>query len=136
MGVEHLNPEGLIQNPGFTHAIAVSGPHKVIYVGGQNAVDVGRNIVGKGDIKAQTHQVFRNLEVALAAGGATIEDVVKWNVFVVHGQSGHEGFQAFQETWGDRPNPPTISVLYVAALAHPDFLVEVNAVAVVLTGSG
>ena len=131
MAVEHLNPEGLIRNPGFTQAIAVTGPYKVIYVGGQNAVDTNRNIIGKNDIKAQARQVFQNLETALAAGGARLEDVVKWNIYVVQGQSAQAGFEAFQETWGRRPNPPTISVLYVAGLAHPDFLVEVDAVAVV-----
>ena len=49
----------------------------------------------------------------------------------MQGQPLQPGFEVFQRIWGRRPNPPTITVLYVVALAHPDFLVEVDAVAVV-----
>jgi enamine deaminase RidA (YjgF/YER057c/UK114 family) len=129
--VEHLNPAGLHKNPAYSQAVIVSGNVSTIYVGGQNAVDASGNIVGKGDLAAQTEKALRNLEAALAAGGAGLEHVVKWNVYVVHGQSVQAGLEAFQKVWGQRSNPPVISVLFVAALAHPDFLVEINAVAVI-----
>jgi enamine deaminase RidA (YjgF/YER057c/UK114 family) len=111
--------------------VVVSGTTSTIYVGGQNAVDAAGNIVGKGDLKVQTEQALRNLETALAAGGAGLGHVVKWNIYVVHGQSVQAGLEAFQKVWGQRSNPPAISVLFVAALAHPDFLVEIDAVAVI-----
>ena len=50
---------------------------------GQNAVDTSGNVVGKGDVKVQSEQIFKNLETALAAGGAKLDDVVKWNIYVV-----------------------------------------------------
>jgi enamine deaminase RidA (YjgF/YER057c/UK114 family) len=100
-------------------------------IGGQDAVDAAGNIVGKGDIAAQAGQVFHNLEAALAAAGAGLEHVIRWNIYVVQGQPIQPGFEVFQRIWGQRPNPSAISVLYVAGLAHPDFLVEVDAVAVV-----
>ena len=79
----------------------------------------------------QSEQVLKNLEIALTAGGAKLERVIKWNVYIVHGQSPLPGFEAFQRAWGDRPNPPTITVLFVAGLANPDFLMEIDAVAIV-----
>jgi enamine deaminase RidA (YjgF/YER057c/UK114 family) len=67
----------------------------------------------------------------LAAAGASIEQVIKWNIYVVHGQPLQPGFEVFQRVWGRRPNPPAITMVYVAGLANPDFLVELDAVAVV-----
>lgn len=129
--VRYLNPETLHRNPAFTQAVVVSGTARTIYVGGQNAIDAAGNLVGKGDIGTQAEQVFRNLEAALAAAGAGLEHVVKWGIYVVQGQPLHPGFQAFQRVWGQRPNPPTITAVIVAGLANPEFLVEVDAIAVV-----
>lgn len=129
--VKYLNPDGLPKNPAFTNVVTVTGPVKTVYIGGQDAVDASGAIVGKGDLKAQTEQILKNIEAALAAGGAQLEHVVKWNVYVVQGQSLHEGFAAFQSVWGNRPNPPAISGMFVAGLAHPDFLAEIDAIAIV-----
>lgn len=129
--VEYINPDRLHKNPAFTQVISVSGPVKTIYVGGQDAVDAQGIIVGKGDLKAQTVQVLANLREALAAAGAGPEHIIKWNMYLVQGQSLQEGFQAFQQFWGLRPNPPTITMAYVSGLANPDFLIEMDAVAVV-----
>lgn len=128
--VQYVNPDTLHKNPAFSNVIVVSGPVKTVYVGGQDAVDASGNIVGKGDIRAQTEQVLKNIQAALAAGGAGLEHVIKWNLYVVQGQSLQAGFEAFQRVWGRRPNPPAISMAFVAGLAHPDFLLEMDAVAV------
>jgi len=129
--VRYLNPDGLPKNPAFTNVVTVTGPAKTVYVGGQDAVDASGTIVGKGDFKAQAEQILKNVQAALAAGGAQLEHVVKWNLYVVQGQPLQEGFAAFQRFWGNRPNPPAISVMFVAGLAHPDFLAEMDAIAVV-----
>ena len=129
--VQHLNPEGLHKNPAWSNVVSVSGRAKTIYVGGQNAVDASGEIVGKGDLAAQTEQVFRNLETALAAAGARLENVIKWNLYVLAGQPIQPGFEVFQRVWGQRANPPVITAAMVAGLAHPDFLLELDAVAVV-----
>src|SRR5688572_24462341 len=130
MAIAHLNPEGLARNPAFTQAVAVDGPHRTIYVGGQNGVDATGAVVS-GDLRAQTAQAFANLKLALAAGGAGLEHVVKWTIYVVQGQPLQAGFEVFRQQWGLRPNPPAITVLYVAGLARPDVLVELDAIAVV-----
>ncbi|NJN95304.1 MAG: RidA family protein [Anaerolineales bacterium] len=131
MAVQHLSPEGLNKNPAFTNVIVVTGSAKTIYVGGQDAIDAAGNIVGKGDIRAQTEQILKNLQTALAAAGASLEHVIKWNIYLVQGQPLQPGFEVFQQVWGRRPNPPAITMAYVAGLAHPDFLCEIDAVAVV-----
>ena len=130
-GVEFLNPDGLNRNPAFSNVAVVSGSVRTIYIGGQDAVDAEGNIVGIGDIAAQTEQVLRNLRTALAAASARPEHVVKWNVFIVEGQDFRSGYAAFRRVWGDRPNPPVITAAVVKGLAHPDFLVEMDAIAVV-----
>jgi enamine deaminase RidA (YjgF/YER057c/UK114 family) len=129
--VQHLNPDGLHKHRAFSQAVVASGNVKTVYVGGQNAVDESGNIVGKGDIKTQSERTLKNLQTALAAGGAKLEHVVKWNIHIVQGQSPLPGFEAFQGVWGNRPNPPSITVVFVAGLANPDFLVEIDAIAVV-----
>jgi enamine deaminase RidA (YjgF/YER057c/UK114 family) len=129
--VEFLDPEGLHQNPAFSNVAVVSGSVRTIYVGGQDAIDAAGNIVGVGDIAAQTEQVLRNLRTALEAAGAGPEHVVKWTLFIVEGQDFRAGYAAFQRVWGDRPDPPVITAAVVKGLAHPDFLVEMDAIAVV-----
>jgi enamine deaminase RidA (YjgF/YER057c/UK114 family) len=129
--VQYLNPNGLHENPAFTNVITVTGPVKTVYVGGQDAVDASGTIIGKGDLKTQAEQILKNVQAALAAGGAQLEHVIKWNLYVVQGRPLQVGFEAFQRVWGNRPNPPAISVMFVAGLAHPDFLAEMDAIAVV-----
>jgi enamine deaminase RidA (YjgF/YER057c/UK114 family) len=129
--VSYLNPEGLSKNPAFTNVIVVTGSVKTVYIGGQNALDASGTIIGKGDIKAQTEQVLKNIQAALSAGGAQPEHVIKWNLYVVHGQPLQAGFEVFQQFWGRRPNPPVITMAFVAGLANPDFLIEMDAIAVV-----
>src|SRR5919106_5792717 len=102
--VEFLSPDGLPRNPAFSNVAVVSGRVRTIYIGGQDAVDAEGNVVGVGDIAAQTEQVLRNLRTALAAADAGPEHVVKWSVLIVEGQDFASGYAAFQRVWGDRPN--------------------------------
>ena len=82
-------------------------------------------------MRAQAEQVANNLRVVLASADARVEHVVKWTVYVLHGQPVGPAMGAFQRVFGQLPSPPTISVVFVAGLAHPDFLLEVEAVAVI-----
>jgi enamine deaminase RidA (YjgF/YER057c/UK114 family) len=129
--VEFLNPKTLHQNPAFTNVVTVTGLVKTVYVGGQNAVDTSGAVVGKGDFKVQSEQILKNIQACLEAGGAQWEHVVKMNIYVVQGQSLQDGFAAFQTFGGSGLNPPAVSVLFVPELAHPDFLAEIDAIAVV-----
>jgi enamine deaminase RidA (YjgF/YER057c/UK114 family) len=128
--VVHLNPEGLPHNPAFTYAVRVDPPTSTIYVGGQNGI-AGDGAIVEGGLGAQSEQAFENLRTVLAEAGASLEHVVKWTMFCVAGHPLEEGVAAFQNAWGRRPNPPALSVVIVAGLANPAFLVEIEAVAVV-----
>lgn len=130
--VQHLNPDNLSRNPAFTNVVTVIGPAKTIYIGGQDAVDASGKIVGKGNIQQQVEQVLNNLQVALKAAGAELENIIKWNIYVVQGQPLQPAFEVFQRVWGRRPNPPAITMIFVASLANHDFLVEMDAIAVLL----
>jgi enamine deaminase RidA (YjgF/YER057c/UK114 family) len=129
--VERTNPPGLPRNRAFTNLAVVSGSVRTIYVGGQDAVDAIGQVVGRGDVAKQTAQVLANIETALASVNARLEDIVKWNVLLVEGQSPDVAFGVFRDKWADRPDPPLITFALVPGLASPDFLIEMDAVAVV-----
>ena len=119
--IQHLNPDTLHRNPAFTQLVTVDSPCKTIYIGGQNGVNAQGEIVGKGDLGAQATQAFRNIVACLDAAGAKLEDIVKWTIFAVQGHNFEAGFRAFMQVWGERPNPPAISMAVVAGLANPRF---------------
>ncbi|HED66649.1 MAG TPA: RidA family protein [Planctomycetes bacterium] len=135
--LRHLNPTGLHANPAFSQVVTVDGPHRLVVVGGQNAVDASGSIVGVGDLAAQTRQALANLRTALEAAGAGFDDVVRWTVYLVPGRDADPGssparaFAAAMADLGPLPHPPAITVLQVAGLAHPDFLVEIEALAAI-----
>jgi enamine deaminase RidA (YjgF/YER057c/UK114 family) len=122
----HHNAPGRPANPAFSEAVSVAGNTRTIYVGGQNGVGA--------DLAAQTVAALRNLEAVLGEAGAKLEDVVSWSVLVVAGQPLGAAFGAFQEVWGERGNPPAITVAFVQGLANPAFLCEITAVAVTAAG--
>src|SRR5690606_9256384 len=104
--VQYINPEGLSKNPAFSQVVTTAGNGKTVYAGGQNAVNAQGEIVGKGDLAAQTEQVMKNLQTALTACGATWDNLVKLTIHVVQGQDLYRGFQASQKYLGGLGNPP------------------------------
>jgi enamine deaminase RidA (YjgF/YER057c/UK114 family) len=127
--VNYINPDGLSKNQAFSQVVTTQCKGKTIYVGGQDAMNAKGEIVGKNDLAQQTEQVMKNLQIALEACGATFENLVKLTIFIVQGQDIRVGFQASQKFLGGLKNPPAISGLFVAALATPDYLVEIDAIA-------
>ena len=127
--ISHINPEGLSRNPAFSQVVTTQGSGKTVYVGGQDAINAANEIIGKGNIARQTDQVMKNLQTVLSACGATFENLVKLNIYMVEGQDLHSGFQISQKYLGHLANPPAISVLVVSGLANPDFLIEIDAIA-------
>lgn len=131
MGIEHINPDGMMKTPAFSQAVTTSGSGKNIYIGGQNAVNEKGEVIGKGDIAAQTEQVMKNIVTALGACGATMKDVVKLTIFIAQGQDAQKGFEASQKFMPKDANPPVITAVFVAGMGNPDFLLEIEAVAFV-----
>jgi enamine deaminase RidA (YjgF/YER057c/UK114 family) len=126
--IQHINPEGLMKNPAFSQVVITQGTGRTIYIGGQNAVNAGREIVGKGSLSLQTEQAMKNIQTALTASGATFDNVIKLNIYIVQGQNAGEAFKASQ-AFIQGPYPPAITVLFVAGLSNADFLFEIDAVA-------
>ena len=130
MEKKFINPEGLVKPGAYTPAISVSGG-RTVYISGQVSQDADGKLVGKGDLLAQTEQVYKNLGTALAGAGATFADVMKLNVYVVGYQPEHRALlQSVREKHVSKDNPPASTLIGVQALARADFLVEVEAVAV------
>ncbi len=129
--VQYLNPKGLHPNPAFTHAVTVSGPAKTVYIGAQVAVDGAGNIIGKGDLAAQLQQILKNIGVCLEAAGAKPEHLIHWSIYVAEGQDMRPAFEVGMRWWGNRPNPPLTHDMYVSGFWPADFLISVEATAVV-----
>jgi enamine deaminase RidA (YjgF/YER057c/UK114 family) len=133
--VEYLNPDGMAKSPAFTQAIAVTGPVKTLYIGLQHAVDEHGEIVGEGDIAAQTARILECIDHCLNAAGAERKHIIQMTVSILQGQSIQEGYPVFQSWWGQIPNPPTNNVVFVAGFGHPAWLVGVEAIAVIPAGT-
>ena len=129
--VEFLNPESLHKNPAYSQVVVTKGAVKTIYIGGQNAVNEVGELVGKDDMKAQATQILKNLKHALKAADAGFGNIIKWNIYILQGQDIQPGLEVFQKEMKTMSHPPLITGVHVAGLANPDFLLEIEAIAVV-----
>ena len=112
----------------YSHVVEVHGPGRMIFVSGQLARDKDGNLVGKGDMRAQLRQVGENIKAALEAAGAGLEDIVKTTTYVTDIDELFKHVDVRMEYFG--PALPTSTTVEVRKLAHADFLVEVEALAV------
>lgn len=131
MANSKINPAGLYDavGYGFSHAALQEGG-RTLHLAGQVAWDKDCNVVGGDDLAAQTRQALANLKAVLAEAGATPTDIVRLRTYVVDHNPDKLGpvlgeIGAFYE--GGTPAPNTF--IGVAALALPDFLVEIEATA-------
>ena len=129
MSTRHINPEGLHRSPAFSQAVVVEQPAKTIYIGGQNGVDADGKVVGP-TVGEQARQALHNLATILESEGASLANIVHWTIAVVDGNPIDEGVAAFQQVWNPADPPPAITV-HVVAGPGPEFLVEIDAIAVV-----
>jgi len=132
--ITFLHPERLGTSGGmFSPGVRIEGPAATLYIAGQIAADTDGSTVGEQDFAAQVRQVFVNIGVVLEAAGMNFPDVVKFTTFVV----GAEHIPTFVETrgeifallFGEGPYPANTLVV-IDRLARPQFLVEIEAVAV------
>ena len=128
-----LNPDTLSKPPGYTHVVDMAGPARIIYIAGQLALDRSGKMVGVDDFRAQTVQVFENLKSALAAVGASFNDVVKTNTYVLD-MSHRPILREVRETYLNKAAPPASTLVGVTALAYPEALIEIEAIALLPGG--
>lgn len=126
--IDFINPDGLLKNPAFSQIAVTKGSGSTIYIGGQNAITKDLEIIGKGDITAQTEYILNNIETALQACNATLDDLFKLTIYIVQGQDVKKGFAGAQKFLKKLSHPPVISGIIVAGLANPEYLVEIEAV--------
>lgn len=129
--IQRLRPEGLVSSPAFSHVAIVPPGATTIYVGGQNAVDQDGSIVGADDVAVQSVRAVENARIALAAAGATFDDVVQWTVLFVDGVDLAAAYGAIAPLLAS-DEPPLVVGARVAGLAVPGALIEVGAVAAVV----
>ena len=127
-----LNPDGAPRPLGaYSQAVKVS-PGSLLYVAGQVGVDQRGNLVGKGDVAAQTRQVFQNIGAVLNGAGASFSDVVEFTTYLVGRESIQPFIEARTQIFPDLfPNgdyPPN-TLLVINGLVNEDMLVEIKAVA-------
>ena len=109
---------------GYSH-VAKAGD--TVYIAGQIALDAGGNLLGKGDVEAQTEQVYANLQAILEELGGSLDDIVKLTTYLTE-RSHLEAFRRVRNRFFSDVFPPN-TLLFVSGLAHPDYLVEIEAVA-------
>ena len=131
MRTTRSNP-GTVAAPIGTYSQGVlveTGDAVWIHVSGQIAIDVGGNLVGPGDVRAQTRQVFENLKAILEANGATFADVVKIGTYLTT----LDDLAGMREVRSEylTSEPPASTAVQVVALVVPEALIEIDLVAVV-----
>ena len=115
--------------PAYSHVVTVNGPGKTIYIAGQLARDEAGNIVGKGDMRAQMEQTFKNLDLCLKAAGASWADVVKSNTYVTDYPEFAKCSDVRMRYFGVAS--PTSTTIQISRLAQEEAMVEIEMIAVV-----
>ena len=124
----HRAPGGMAPGNGYSHAVVGSG--RIVAIAGQVAMDEQGGLVGEDDPWVQTERVFENLRLALAAAGATFDDVIKFGVFTTD-ISILPVVRKVRDRYVDTNDPPASTAVQVAALFRPGYLLEIEALAVV-----
>jgi 2-iminobutanoate/2-iminopropanoate deaminase len=112
--------------PRYSHGIVAEGG-RLLFIAGQTAVDKDGNVVGKGDIEAQTRQVYENLKAVLEEAGASFNNLVMTTTYIVD-RKYREGYNKVRMQYY-KQHSPTSTLVIITGLAHPDYLIEINAIA-------
>lgn len=126
------SPPTMHKPNGYSHMAEIAGG-KLVYIAGQVALNKDGQLVGKEDFAAQLQQVFENLDEALKSAGGSFADVVKLNYFCVKpvDKSQLAVVRSTRDRYVNTQAPPVSTFVFVSSLVNPDWLIEVEAVAVV-----
>jgi enamine deaminase RidA (YjgF/YER057c/UK114 family) len=130
MNVERIQPDGMNRPTAYSHVVVVNGG-RLVFIAGQTPLDANGAVVGVGDFRAQVIHVFENLKTALDAAGATFADVVKVVQYIPKQVPAAErrAMSEVRSTYLSAASLPVSTLLGVESLAHPDFLIEIEAIA-------
>ena len=121
-----MNPEAIAKPGGYSHVVEVTGPGRIVYIAGQLGLKPDGKIAG--DFRAQTVQAFENLKAALAAVGATFNDVVKLNNYLVDITANIGAYREVRDKYVNTAQPPASTTIGVPALARDGALFEAEAI--------
>ena len=125
--VRFLNPKTMAKPPGYTYVVEATGPNRLIFIAGQLGLDLDNKLVGgAGDFRAQCAKAFENLGYALASVGATFNDVVKINNYLVD-MSHIPIFRGVRDAFLNTKAPPASTTVAISQLARPGALFEIQA---------
>ena len=128
MATKVIQPKSLSDpRPRYSQGILADGG-KLLFIAGQTASDKDGNVVGKGDIEAQSHQVFRNLSAVLQEAGGSLDNLVMTTTYITD-RKYREGYNRVRTQYYKKSSP-TSTLVIVSGLAHPDYLIEIAGVAV------
>jgi len=125
---ENIFPAGISKPTGHWTTVTTARPGKLVFVSGLTAKNERGELVGVGDIRAQTRQVCENLKLAMQAAGGTLADIVRVDVYIREMTGFKDIHEIRREYFG--PNPPASTMVAVSAFTHPDMLIEINAIGV------
>lgn len=134
MKIERVNPDGLFVLDAFSQVVTTQAAGKVAYIAGQGAFDAEFNLIGPGDLHAQTVQAFRNLRTAVEAAGGEVENIVSTTMYIVElsAEKVEIFSRAMAEALDGQPFPSNASsMIGVQGLALEGMLVEISAVAAI-----
>lgn len=128
MATKVIQPKSLSDpRPRYSQGILAEGG-RLLFVAGQTASDKDNNVVGKGDIEAQTEQVFKNLSAVLKEAGGTLDNLVMTTTYITD-RKYREGYNKVRMKQY-KQSAPTSTLVIITGLAHPDYLIEINGIAV------
>lgn len=128
-----FNPETMAKpTAGYSHVAEVTDG-RIVYIAGQVAMDRAGNLVGKDDFRAQVQQVFENLKSAVEASGGDFHNVIKLNYYCAESVDPAQVpiVREIRDKYVNTANPPVSTFVVVKRLVRPEWLIEVDAVAVV-----
>ena len=123
----HLNPSTMSQPRGYSQVVKAGN---TVYIAGQVAVAQDGGVVGRGDSQAQARQIWQNLEEAVKSVGGGLHNIVKTTTYVTNIEYAAAVREVRTELY-QASDPPTSTLLVVSQLANPDYMIEIEAIAVV-----
>jgi len=126
--IERYCAKGVFDPPTYSQGVKVTNAQTVLFLAGQVAYDDKGGPAHRGDFAAQARAVFQAIKAQVEAGGGTLANVVKLNTYLTDIRHRAELPAVREEFFGKKG--PASTLVGVAALAHPDWLIEVEAIAV------
>jgi 2-iminobutanoate/2-iminopropanoate deaminase len=127
--IERYTAPGVFDPPTYAQAVKVSGAQSVLFISGQVAYDREGGVAHRGDVKGQAREAFKAIKALVEAQGGTLASVVKLNTYVTDVRYRPDIAPVREEFFGKKA--PASTLIQVPALAHPDWLIEIEAIAVV-----